>query len=127
MLKEVTLPGISENVDSGEVIAVLVSVGDGVEKDQPVVELETEKAAFEGPSPQKGRITEINVKEGQTVKVGAVLARLETDGQAVPAKPSPQPQEKPRKEPPVVAEVVAEPVTPPPQEAGRGQGAQPPS
>ena len=43
MLKEVTLPGISENVDSGEVIAVLVAVGDVVEKDQPVVELETER------------------------------------------------------------------------------------
>jgi len=70
MLKEVTLPGISENVDSGEVIGVLVSVGDVVEKDQPVVELETEKAAFEVPAPERGRIAEIDVKVGQTVKVG---------------------------------------------------------
>ncbi len=90
MLKDVTLPGISENVESGEVIAVLVSPGDVVEKDQPVVELETEKAAFEVPSPDRGRIAEINVKEGQTVRVGEVLARLETDGEAAPA-----PREKP--------------------------------
>jgi pyruvate dehydrogenase E2 component (dihydrolipoamide acetyltransferase) len=113
MLKEVTLPGISENVESGEVIAVLVSVGDVVEKDQPVVELETEKAAFEVPSPERGRIAEIDVKVGQTVKVGEVLAKLQTDGEAIPA---PKPQEKAPKEPQVIAEVVEEPVTPPPPE-----------
>lgn len=93
MLKEITLPGISENVDEGEVIAILVSVGDVVEKDQPVVELETEKAAFEVPSPEHGRISEINVKQGQTVKVGEVLASLETDAEAPAKKP---PEEKPR-------------------------------
>jgi len=109
MLKDITLPGISENVESGEVIAILVSPGDVVEKDQPVVELETEKAAFEVPSPDRGRIAEINVKEGQTVRVGEVLARLETDGEAV-AKP----KEKPREELPVVAEVQEEPAVPPP-------------
>jgi pyruvate dehydrogenase E2 component (dihydrolipoamide acetyltransferase) len=113
MLKEVTLPGIAENVESGEVIAVLVSVGDVVEKDQPVVELETEKAAFEVPSPERGRIAEIDVKVGQTVKVGEVLTKLQTDGEAIPA---PKPQEKAPKEPQVIAEVVEEPVTPPPPE-----------
>ncbi len=92
MLREITLPGISENVESGEVIAILVSVGDVVEEDQSVVELETEKAAFEVPSPNKGRITEITVKEGQTVRVGEVLARLDTDIEAAAAKePEPRP------------------------------------
>ena len=109
MLKDVTLPGIAENVESGEVIAVLVSVGDVVEKDQPVVELETEKAAFEVPSPDRGRITEIDVKEGQTVRVGEVLVRLETDGEAAP-----KPKEKAREEPQVIAEVREEPAVPPP-------------
>jgi pyruvate dehydrogenase E2 component (dihydrolipoamide acetyltransferase) len=114
MLKEVTLPGISENVESGEVIAVLVSVGDMVEKDQPVVELETEKAAFEVPSPERGRIAEIDVKEGQTVKVGEVLVKLQTDGEVAPGS---RPQEKRPKEAPVIAEVVEEPATPPPPQA----------
>ncbi len=95
MRKDVTLPDISENVDSGEVIAVLVSVGDVVEKDQPVVELETEKAAFEVPAPERGRVTEIAVEQGQTVKVGEVLVRLETDTEAATEAP---PQEKPRAE-----------------------------
>ena len=123
MLKEVTLPGIAENVESGEVIAVLVSAGDVVEKDQPLVELETEKAAFEVPSPARGRIAEIDVKVGQTIKVGEVLARLQTDGELGSA---PRPQEKAPREPPVIAEVAEEPVTPPPpEEVGRNQVAQP--
>jgi len=124
MLKEVTLPEISENVDSGEVIAVLVSVGDVVEKDQPVVELETEKAAFEVPSPERGRIAEIDAKVGQTVKVGEVLIKLQTDGEL---PPGPRPPEKRPAEPPVIAEVVEEPATPPPpEEIEQDRVAQPP-
>ncbi len=124
MLKEVTLPGISENVDSGEVIGVLVSVGDVVEKDQPVVELETEKAAFEVPAPERGRVAEIDVKQGQTVKVGEVLVKLQTDGELAPG---PKPPEKRPAEPQVVAEVVEEPATPPPPEVEQERVAQPPS
>jgi pyruvate dehydrogenase E2 component (dihydrolipoamide acetyltransferase) len=124
MLKEVTLPGIAENIDSGEVIAVLVSVGDVVEKDQPVVELETEKAAFEVPAPERGRVAEIDVKPGQTVKVGAVLVKLQTEGELVPG---PKPRERPA-EPPVIAEVVEEPAIPlPPEEVEPSPVAQPPS
>ena len=123
MLKDVTLPEISENVDSGEVIAVLVSVGDVVEKDQPVVELETEKAAFEVPSPDKGRIAEIDVKPGQTVKVGTVLARLQTDGDLVAG---PKPPEKPREPVQEIAAVPEEPKVPSPPETEPGRVAQPP-
>lgn len=107
MLKEVTLPGISENVDSGEVIGILVSVGDVVEKDQPVVELETEKAAFEVPAPDKGRITEILIKQGQTVNVGEVLAKLETDLEAAPEAEAKE--EPPAKEEKAVSEAPEEP------------------
>jgi len=113
MLREVTLPEISENVDSGEVIAVLVSEGDVVEKDQPVVELETEKAAFEVPSPEKGRIAKIDVKVGQTVRVGEVLARLQTDGDLAPG---PKPPEKPHERVQEIAAIAEEPKVPsPPQ------------
>lgn len=93
MLREVKLPEISENVESGEVIEVLVSVGDIVEKEQPLVEFETEKAAFEIPSPQAGRIEQINVKEGQTVKVGQVIAQIETEPETTPAAEVPTPPE----------------------------------
>ncbi|MGE5296309.1 MAG: 2-oxo acid dehydrogenase subunit E2 [Solirubrobacterales bacterium] len=113
MLQELTLPAISENVESGEVIAVLVSVGDVVEKDQPVVELETEKAAFEVPSPQKGTIIEIDVKPGQTVKVGETLAKLDTDVQA-----GRQAETQPRPEPQAAPPAVKPQAAGPPAEAG---------
>ncbi|MGD8413028.1 MAG: 2-oxo acid dehydrogenase subunit E2 [Candidatus Latescibacterota bacterium] len=82
MIKEIRLPEISENVESGEVIKVLVSEGDTVEVDQPLVELETEKAVFEVPSTAAGRVTEVLVGEGDTVKVGQTLVKIETDGEA---------------------------------------------
>lgn len=82
MIKEIQLPEISENVESGDVTKVLVAEGDQVNKEQPVLELETDKAGFEMPSPEQGKIVEIDVKEGDTVKVGQVLMKLETDGRA---------------------------------------------
>jgi pyruvate dehydrogenase E2 component (dihydrolipoamide acetyltransferase) len=75
---EVRLPEISENVESGDVIKVLVSVGDVVEVDQSLVELETDKAVLEVPSPQKGTVSQILVKAGDTVAIGQVLLRIET-------------------------------------------------
>lgn len=80
MVQEVKLPEISENVDSGEVIHLLVSEGDTIEKDQPVVELETDKAAFEVPSTAAGTVEEIAVSEGDVVNVGQVLIKVETEG-----------------------------------------------
>ncbi len=79
MIKEIQLPEISENVDSGDVIKVLVKVGDFIQKDQPIVELETEKATFEVPSPLAGKITEVPIKEGGRVKVGQLLVRIDTE------------------------------------------------
>jgi pyruvate dehydrogenase E2 component (dihydrolipoamide acetyltransferase) len=83
MIKEVRLPEISENVESGDVIKILVSVGDAVEVDQPLVEIETEKAVLEVPSPHKGKVAEILVRPGETVKVGQVFMTIDTA--AVPA------------------------------------------
>jgi pyruvate dehydrogenase E2 component (dihydrolipoamide acetyltransferase) len=81
MVQEVKLPEISENVDSGEVIQLLVSEGDRIEKDQPVVELETDKAAFEVPSTAAGAVKEIAVAEGDVVNVGQLLIKVETEGE----------------------------------------------
>ena len=78
MIKEVTLPEISENVESGDVIKILVSVGDAVEVDQPLVEIETEKAVLEVPSPHKGKVAEILIRQGETVKVGQVFMTIDT-------------------------------------------------
>src|SRR5947207_11414097 len=77
MATEIKLPILGENVDSGTVVKVLVSVGDSVTADQPVVDLETDKASVEVPASASGTVKEIRVKEGDTIKVGQVLLTLE--------------------------------------------------
>ncbi len=86
MIKEVKLPEISEGVETGDVTKVLVSVGDTVEIDDPLVELETEKAVFELPSTAAGKVTEILVKAGDTVKVGQTLVKIDTEARGEPGK-----------------------------------------
>ncbi len=95
MATEIKLPVLGENVDSGTVVKVLVSVGDPVTADQPVVDLETDKASVEVPASASGKVKEIRVKEGDTVKVGQVLLTLEeaTAAQTKEAKPEPPPEE----------------------------------
>ncbi len=82
---EIRLPEISENVDSGDVIKLLVNVGDTVTVDQPLVELETDKAVFEVPSTTAGTVTELAVALGDTIQVGQVIARIEAQGAEAPA------------------------------------------
>lgn len=79
MIVEVRLPEISENVASGDVTKVLVKTGDRVEMDQPLIELETEKAVFEVPSTAAGIVTDIRLKPGDSVDVGGVIAKIETE------------------------------------------------
>lgn len=74
---EVRLPEISENVASGDVVKVLVGAGDSVVVEQPLIELETDKAVFEVPSPTAGVVSEITVSAGETVPIGAVIARID--------------------------------------------------
>ena len=67
------LPDLGEGIHEGEVIAVLVTVGDEVTEGDPLLEVETDKAAVEIPSPFTGEVLEIKVKPGDAVKVGDVL------------------------------------------------------
>jgi len=78
MKKEVKIPDIAENVESGLVAGILVSEGDKVEKDQALVEIETDKAATDIPSPFKGTVSEIKIKEGEEVKVHQVIMIIDT-------------------------------------------------
>src|SRR5438105_10279917 len=94
MATEIKLPALGENVDSGTVVKVLVSPGDKVTEDQPVLDLETEKASVEVPASASGTVKEIRIKEGDTIKVGQVLLTLEEGGDAERKRDSAQPQEK---------------------------------
>jgi len=94
MIVEVRLPEISENVSSGDVTKVLVKVGDTVAVDQPLIELETEKAVFEVPSTAAGVVTDIRLKPGDSVDVGGVIARIETEAKQGAAQETSAPQKQ---------------------------------
>ncbi len=123
MLSEVKLPVLGEDVDSGTVVKVLVSVGDAVTKDTPVLDLDTEKASVEVPASASGKVKEIRVKEGDTVKVGQVLLTLEEAAEAEAAAEGmaaiqPPPQRQPevirfrKEEPAPTREAVAHEIMP---------------
>ena len=89
MATDVKLPELGENIEAGDVAAVLVSPGDHVDKDAPLLELETDKAVVEVPAPDAGVVTAIMVKAGDTISVGDTIASLEPDGadEAAAAQP----------------------------------------
>ncbi|XZE32291.1 2-oxo acid dehydrogenase subunit E2 [Pirellulaceae bacterium SH501] len=82
---EIKLPSLGEGIESGDVLEILVSVGDVVKKEQSLIEMETDKATVSVPSPVAGKILSITVKEGQSVPVGTVIATIEASGAAAPA------------------------------------------
>src|SRR3954469_6700591 len=88
MPTEFTLPELGENIAAGDVVRVLVSPGDTIAKDQPVLELETDKATIEVPSSVAGTVGEVRVKAGEKVKVGQVVLTVsDGDGAAGGKKP----------------------------------------
>lgn len=86
MPTEFRLPELGENVEKGDLVKVLVSVGDVISKDQSVIELETEKATLEVPSGVSGKIRSIHVKEGEQVKVGQLILTVDDGAKAGPAE-----------------------------------------
>ena len=111
MPTEFTLPELGEGVAGGDILRLLVSPGDMLAKDQAVFELETDKATIEVPSSVAGRVREVKVKEGQTVKVGQVILTVDDDA-AAPA-PAAAASEPGPAAPPKSA-VPAKPDVPPP-------------
>ena len=74
------LPNLGENVPQGDVLQVLVKPGDRIKQDQPVLELETDKATLEVPSSVAGVVKNIKVKVGDTVKTGQVILTVDDEG-----------------------------------------------
>lgn len=94
-MPDVVLPSLGESVTEGMVTKWFKSVGDRVERDEPLYEISTDKVDSEMPSPAAGVLTEIFIEEGDTVAVGERLAVI-GDGAAVPAEsPSPLPATAP--------------------------------
>src|SRR5215213_1746937 len=88
MPTDFTLPELGENITAGDVVRVLVSPGDAVAKDQPVLELETDKATIEVPSSVEGTVKDVRVKQGERIKVGQVVLTVDDGAGGVEAEPA---------------------------------------
>ncbi len=91
MSTEVKLPDLGDGLEAGDILEILVRAGDVIQKDQGIVEIETDKATLEVPSTHAGKVIAIHVSEGQSVPIGATLISIEaTAGVAAePAAPAP--------------------------------------
>jgi pyruvate dehydrogenase E2 component (dihydrolipoamide acetyltransferase) len=95
---DVRLPRLGEGADSGTVAAIFVKEGETVKKDQPILELESEKAVASIPTPVAGTVTKIHVKEGDEIKVGTLIFSIAESGEPArrePARIEPPPAEEP--------------------------------
>ncbi|MEE2636757.1 MAG: 2-oxo acid dehydrogenase subunit E2 [Acidobacteriota bacterium] len=84
MAIEVKLPELGEGIDEADVVRVLVAVGDTVTADQALLEVETDKATVEVPSPAAGVVRTVAVEAGTTIAVGELIVSLETAGSTAP-------------------------------------------
>src|SRR5688572_11991914 len=88
---EVPMPQMGESIAEGTVSVWLKKVGDKVERDEPIMEIATDKVDAEIPSPAAGVLAEVLVQEGQTVEVGTIVAYIETEAGATVAAPASAP------------------------------------
>jgi 2-oxoglutarate dehydrogenase E2 component (dihydrolipoamide succinyltransferase) len=82
MATDVLMPQMGESIAEGTIVKWLKKVGDTVQRDEPLLEISTDKVDAEIPAPAAGVLTEILAKEGETVAVNAVIARLSEAGEA---------------------------------------------
>ena len=128
MSTEVVMPQMGESIAEGTITKWLKQVGDHVERDEPLFEISTDKVDAEIPSPSAGTLTEIKVKEGETVAVNTVVATIDGNGasSAAPKAEEPRTAASAPPPPPPQATTPAPPATPPPQAAPAPPAAPPP-
>src|SRR6516225_2781022 len=102
MATEFKLPELGENIETGDLVRLMISPGANIAEGQPVMELETDKAVIEVPSSVSGTIGEVRVKEGDKLKVGQVIFTL-SNGSGAPA----QKKEAAQPAPPAAPKVAA--------------------
>ena len=137
MPRPFALPDLGEGLTEAEIVQVLVNEGDVIAEDAPLLEVETDKATVEIPSPFGGRVASIHVQPGQTVKVGEVLVTFDDTTLAASGRgggaalPQPEnydrlrqgrPTSPPRREPAAAADVSQIPTSSTTAAATRGSG-----
>src|SRR6266404_5961386 len=118
MAIELKIPEVGESITEVEIGGWLKNKGDAVQKDEPVVTLESEKATVELPAPDSGTIGEVLKKKGEVAKVGEVIGYLELDGRAgatTRAEAKKAPEAKPEKASESKSEKSSETKTPEPR------------
>ena len=92
-MTNVMMPQMGESIAEGTIVRWIKKVGDSIDRDEPLFEISTDKVDAEIPSPAAGVLTEIKVKEGETVPVNSVVATIGAEGEAVqaPAEPAQAP------------------------------------
>jgi pyruvate dehydrogenase E2 component (dihydrolipoamide acetyltransferase) len=116
MSTDMKLPELGENIEGGDVLRVMVKAGDQVKKEQPVLELETDKATIEVPSSANGVIKEVKIKPGEKVKVGQTIFVVDENGAGAAA-----PKEAAKPAEPAQAEAEPPPPAAKPAQAATSQ------
>src|SRR5438445_13858162 len=116
-LSTLKMPQLGESVTEGTVDRWLKKEGDLVRRDEPIVEVVTDKVNAEIPSPVEGRLVRIQVPAGETVAIGAVHAELDVEGAGDEAAAPAEPASPPEAAPP--ARAVPPPSSPPTPRDGR--------
>jgi 2-oxoglutarate dehydrogenase E2 component (dihydrolipoamide succinyltransferase) len=91
-IEDIVIPQLGESVAEGTIGTWLKQVGDAVAADEPIVEVETDKVAMEVPSPVAGVLAEQVVAEGDTVEIGALIAKVDTEGKGASPAPAAKPE-----------------------------------
>ena len=107
---DIKVPSLGESVTEATIARWYKSIGDSVSIDEPLLELETDKVTLEVPAPVSGQLTDIKVKDGDTVEVGAILGAIAEGAVAAEKAPDPQPTIETIEEEPIVEKPKAEEV-----------------
>ena len=110
---EFKLPDLGEGIHEGEILKWHVAEGQTIGEDEPLVDIETDKAAVTIPSPRGGRVVRLGGKEGDTVEVGQVIAVIDDGAAAEPGAGAPAPGEEKQDDRPSRAPAAATPAEPP--------------
>jgi 2-oxoglutarate dehydrogenase E2 component (dihydrolipoamide succinyltransferase) len=113
MATEIRVPTLGESITEATIGRWFKKAGDAVKVDEPLVELETDKVTVEVPAPAGGVLSELSVKEGDTVEVGALLGAIEAGAAAAAARPAAKSVPPPPKAAPVPPRPVAVPAAAP--------------
>ena len=114
-MTDVVMPQMGESIAEGTIVRWIKKVGDSIDRDEPLFEISTDKVDAEIPSPAAGVLTEIKVKEGETVPVNSVVATIGAAGEASAVAASPPPDVMPEAavgQPETPAAEAATPVRP---------------